>query len=282
MKFLHLTSLALALMCGPGSIYASGPVTGVRTEPVCDRGMASDSDCASRVMISTAAGTLEITPLTEDIFKVTVIPLGEKVPVPVSQSAVLSPSLPARALKMDADAKGITLTTATTRVSVNRATGLVSFYDSEGNLLLSEKGGVDNTNPKDRRISFSYPQGGEMFYGGGERGHSLKINGDTLVMYNRQNYGYTGSDPRIRQMNITMPLLVAPEGYGILMDDYAAAEMVAASPLKYASESPSSLSYYFFASPDGMPGVSRQVADLTGHQDLPPFWSLGYITSKYG
>ena len=258
MKFLHLTSLALALMCGPGSIYASGPVTGVRTEPVCDRGMASDSDCASRVMISTAAGTLEITPLTEDIFKVTVIPTGEKVPVPVSQSAVLSPSLPARALKMDADAKGITLTTATTRVSVNRATGLVSFYDSEGNLLLSEKGGVDNTNPKDRRISFSYPQGGEMFYGGGERGHSLKINGDTLVMYNRQNYGYTGSDPRISQMGITVPWFTSSRGYGVLFDDYTKSELRMGDPIEYvAPQAIGPISYYFVNGGGTLAGTAR-------------------------
>ena len=283
MKFLHLTSLALALMCGPGSIYASGPVTGVRTEPVCDRGMASDSDCASRVMISTAAGTLEITPLTEDIFKVTVIPTGEKVPVPVSQSAVLSPSLPARALKMDADAKGITLTTATTRVSVNRATGLVSFYDSEGNLLLSEKGGVDNTNPKDRRISFSYPQGGEMFYGGGERGHSLKINGDTLVMYNRQNYGYTGSDPRISQMGITVPWFTSSRGYGVLFDDYTKSELRMGDPIEYvAPQAIGPISYYFVNGGGTLAGTARRYAELTGRQELPPFWALGYITSKYG
>ncbi len=57
---------------------------------------------------------------------------------------------------------------------------------------------------------------------------------------------------------------------------------MASNPLKYASETPGSLSYYFFASPEGMPGVASRVADLTGHQDLPPFWALGYITSKYG
>jgi alpha-glucosidase (family GH31 glycosyl hydrolase) len=123
---------------------------------------------------------------------------------------------------------------------------------------------------------------GKAYYGGGERGLTYNLVGDTLVMYNRQNYGYTGNDPRIRQMNITMPMLIAPEGYGVLVDDYAAAELITSNPLQYASESPSPLSYYFFASADGMPGVASEVANLTGHQELPPFWSMGYISSKYG
>lgn len=31
-----------------------------------------------------------------------------------------------------------------------------------------------------------------------------------------------------------------------------------------------------------MAGVTEEYSRLTGRQDLPPFWALGYITSKYG
>ncbi len=50
-----------------------------------------------------------------------------------------------------------------------------------------------------------------------ERGHSLNLNGDSLAMYNRQNYGYTAGDPRISQMGITMPYFVSDMGYGVLL-----------------------------------------------------------------
>lgn len=126
------------------------------------------------------------------------------------------------------------------------------------------------------------PEGGGTFYGAGERGHSLKLNGDTLVMYNRQNYGYEGHDPRLRQMNITVPMFVSTEGYGVLFDDHAPATLVMSDPIVYSSEQESPVSYYFIYGGGTVAGVTEEYSRLTGRQDLPPFWALGYITSKYG
>ena len=126
------------------------------------------------------------------------------------------------------------------------------------------------------------PQGEGTFYGAGERGHSLKLNGDTLVMYNRQNYGYEGHDPRLSQMNITVPMFVSTEGYGVLFDDYAPATMVMSDTIVYTSEQESPVSYYFIYGGGTVAGVTEEYTRLTGRQDLPPFWALGYITSKYG
>lgn len=222
--------------------------------------------------------TVVVTALNDEIFRVDNYLPGQE-PAP-SKTAILRKEKFNGGL-IDNPHIGVLTTPGGTVATLDKATGAVTITGGKG------KGIYDNgerpVDAQGRKTLSLQPIGsGQSFYGGGERGYRLNLAGDTLVMYNRQNYGYTGSDPRIRQMNITMPLLVAPEGYGILMDDYAAAELVASSPLTYASESPSELSYYFFASPEGMPGVSRQVADLTGHQDLPPFWSLGYISSKYG
>lgn len=119
-------------------------------------------------------------------------------------------------------------------------------------------------------------------YGAGERGHSIDLRGDTLVMYNRQNYGYTGSDPRISQMNITMPLLVSADGFAIVFDDFAPAELIAGDTIRYISENPEPVSYYVVGTGESPAETIEQLSRLTGRQDLPPFWSLGYITSKYG
>ncbi|MDE5683247.1 MAG: hypothetical protein K2I39_03445, partial [Muribaculaceae bacterium] len=117
--------------------------------------------------------------------------------------------------------------------------------------------------------------------GGGERGHSIAMSGDTLVMYNRQNYGYTGSDPRIKQMNITMPVVLSDRGFALVFDDYAAAELILGNPVKYITESRKPVSYYYVygATPAEL---TRNLTELTGRQPLPPMWALGYITSKYG
>lgn len=222
--------------------------------------------------------TIVVTALNDEIFRVDNYLPGQA-PAPskttVAREGFFTGSL------IENPAIGVLTSPTGTVATLDKATGAVTITGGKG------KGIYDNgERPSDasgrKTLTLAPIGGGGSFYGGGERGYRLNLAGDTLVMYNRQNYGYTGNAPRIRQMNITMPLLVAPEGYGILMDDYAAAELVASNPLKYASETPGPLSYYFFASPEGMPGVATRVADLTGHQDLPPFWALGYITSKYG
>lgn len=117
--------------------------------------------------------------------------------------------------------------------------------------------------------------------GGGERGHSIAMSGDTLVMYNRQNYGYTGSDPRVRQMNITMPVVLSDRGFALVFDDYAASELILGNPMRYITESSLPVSYYYVygATPAEL---TQNLTELTGRQPLPPLWALGYITSKYG
>lgn len=219
--------------------------------------------------------TVTLTAITDDIIRVTNTASGET--VPQSRSAVLKPS----------DFNG-TVTTSGDLQIMATPTGLVATLDNNtGTVTFSASGntladsGVRTT--KDGRQSLELSTSGRCsFYGAGERGHSLKLNGDTLVMYNRQNYGYTGNDPRISQMNITVPLFVSSAGYGVLFDDYAAAEMIMSNPVEYITESKEPVSYYFINGAGTLEGISRQYSLLTGRQKLPPFWSLGYITSKYG
>ena len=120
------------------------------------------------------------------------------------------------------------------------------------------------------------------FYGAGERGHRLNLRGDTLVMYNRQNYGYTGNDPRISQMNITMPLFLATDGYAVVFDDFGASKMILGNPITYITETPQPVSWYYVDGANSLADVTTALTRLTGRQDLPPAWTLGYITSKYG
>ncbi|MDE7146770.1 MAG: DUF5110 domain-containing protein [Duncaniella sp.] len=132
-----------------------------------------------------------------------------------------------------------------------------------------------------RRLELS-TVGRGSFYGAGERGYSFNLAGDTLVMYNKQNYGYTAGEERIRQMNITMPLFLSSNGYAVVFDDFAAASMIMSNPIVYTSESRSPVSYYFINGAGSLASVTHELSALSGRQKLPPFWALGYITSKYG
>lgn len=125
--------------------------------------------------------------------------------------------------------------------------------------------------------------GNGAFYGAGERGYKLNLEGDTLVMYNKQNYGYTAGEERIKQMNISMPFLISEQGYGIFFDDYAAAWLaVENGSLTYSTEGKEDVEYYYINGNGSIANVVEQWTALVGRQQLPPVWALGYITSKYG
>lgn len=228
--------------------------------------------------IDTENATVNVQPLTADIFRITTVPAGSSLTFPPSQSAILTPEKTKLKTKVTSDS--FTISSPTTTLRINRKTGKVEFLDNDGNLLLSETEGVDNSGDV-KTVTFNGEAPGEL-YGAGERGHSLRLNGDSLVMYNRQNYGYTAGDPRISQMGITAPYFASDKGYGVLFDDYNEALLVLGDTIKYSSETPCGLSYYFINGNHSLAGTTEGYTLLTGRQDLPPFWSLGYITSKYG
>lgn len=232
------------------------------------------------VQVTTPSGLVQVEPLNDNIFQVNFWSAGEPVALNVSKARAM------KAEQSDIRVAALPLTveisSPTTRVSIDRLTGRVSFFDHEGNRLLTEKEGIASAAGGAKSVTLT-PAANEYFYGAGERGHSLTLNGDSLVMYNRQNYGYTAGDERISQMNITMPWIVSSRGYGVLFDDYSKAGLqIADSLITYRTSTPKPLSYFFVNGDGSMAGVSDQFTRLTGRQQLPPFWALGYITSKYG
>ena len=285
MKYLILSvALATASFVGAGAsdILAATPGNSAISSEI---SVQDKSDCP-QLKVITSKSTILVSPVNDYIIRVTTIPASNpQMKFPVSQSAILQPECASGHFRTAALSSYYTLSSKDMEVRVDRKTGLVSFYNSKGQLLLSESSGVDNSDASLRSVSFNTPSGGDIFYGGGERGHSLKLNGDTLVMYNKQNYGYTAGDPRIRQMNITVPYFVSSRGYSVLFDDYNKSQLVLGDKdITYTSANTSKpISYYFICGADGtIASATEQFTALTGRQGMPPFWAMGYITSKYG
>ena len=217
-----------------------------------------------------------VEPITPTIVKVSNIGAGEQ--IHVGRASVLHPENDFSSIQ---EQDGVTVLhngdMMTVKVSPD---GTVSIYRAEGEKLLVDEGirKLGGNNAVELKL-----EGKGSFYGTGERGHKLNLRGDTLVMYNKQNYGYTGSDSRINQMNITMPLFLSTDGYAVVFDDYSASRLILGDPVQYISEGNHPISYYFIVSQDGsLASLTESLTQLTGRQELPPFWSLGYITSKYG
>lgn len=264
MKSLSILSLSLI---AAGAVAAVAPMPGsMRSE-------------GNTTLISTPKGTVMVTPVTPDIFRISQMPVGAAVmSFAESQSVVLpEQNFPVSSMATDSE---FVISTPTTILRVDRLTGKITFENAEGETLLTEADGVDNSSLT-KTVTFVTPDG-VSFYGAGERGHSFRLNGDSLPMWNRPTYGYGAGDSRINQMNITMPVILAENGFGILFDDYNKASLSIKDTIKYSSETPKPLSYYFINGDGSIAGAASNYANLTGRQDLPPFWTLGYITSKYG
>lgn len=240
---------------------------------------AIDTGAVNVVDVTTTAGrVVRVDVLTPDIIRVVNLTAGEK-DTPSIEPAV-TPMTEAGSLTVSRYGDVSTFTTATgVSVRVDESTGAVDISAGSGRAVSDNGVRVNTGGVRTMKLA---TMGSGSFYGAGERGYSFNLAGDTLVMYNRQNYGYTGSDPRIRQMNITMPLFLSSAGYAVVFDDYAAAEMVMSNPIVYTTESKAPIAYYFVNSTGTLASLTRRLSSLTGRQELPPLWALGYITSKYG
>lgn len=232
---------------------------------------------AESVTVSTPDGRIvTVTPLTSNIIRVSNLAPGEteqKTPL-----TTLKDTDPECIKSVSGEITNL-ITPSGVTVRIDSRTGGVSINGGADRAISDS--GIRTSSGGKQSISIS-TMGNGSFYGSGERGYSFNLAGDTLVMYNKQNYGYTAGDPRIRQMNITMPLFLSSNGYAIVFDDRAAAEMVMSNPIVYTTESKAPVSYYFINSAGSLADLTGELSLLTGRQDLPPLWSLGYITSKYG
>ncbi|MDE6399392.1 MAG: DUF4968 domain-containing protein, partial [Muribaculaceae bacterium] len=182
--------------------------------------------------VETAKGVVSILPLNNDIFRVTTRPSESKLNYQPSQSAVMKRANPD--VKAISSPEAFFISSPTTTVRIDRESGKVTFHNAAGDIILSEIAGVDNSGNV-KTVTFE-GDADETIYGAGERGHSLNLNGDTLVMFNRQNYGYTAGDPRISQMGITAPYFASDLGYGVLFDDYNASALHLGDRITYTSD----------------------------------------------
>lgn len=221
---------------------------------------------------------VEMIPITDNIIRVTNYSVYPDVEY-VSRAVVLEPKKDLNITKTDTKEHLTFTTMAGLTATLDKTTGKVIISDGTGRKVTDDGFRKIGNNGR-QRLSIT-TEGGGSFYGAGERGYSFNLAGDTLVMYNKQNYGYTGDDTRIKQMNITMPMFISSDGYAILFDDFGSGEMIMTNPIEYITVSRHPVSYYYIGG-GTMEKVMENLTALVGRQKLPPLWSLGYITSKYG
>ena len=153
------------------------------------------------------------------------------------------------------------------------------IYEREDTLTVLENiydGGLGQGGLLDFRLDSA-----EQFYGGGSRALPLNLRGQRIDFYNQAHYGYANG---AANLNTSIPVLVSSKPYGLVFDNHhpGSADIGESQDnlLQYQVQG-GSLSFFVLAE-DRLSGVSRSLADLSGHAALPPLWSLGYIQSRYG
>lgn len=175
----------------------------------------------------------------------------------------------------------LNISTGASSVLVDKQTSLLSFVDN-GVVRLREKTCLDNS-ANDKTVTFQ-PQNDQAFYGGGYNGKYGNLEGQSLRMNNTQRFNWDQNTPGPN--NICVPFIVSSNGYGVLFEDHfidATIKPSRTEGISYSTQSPTPISYVYVGSEDGsQAGVMQTYAALTGTHELPPYWALGYITSRYG
>lgn len=238
----------------------------------------SHASDGSSVTVTAQHGTLTLTAYNDYVIKVFTLPAGDS---SQERQSITVSATPEATFSISEDDDNLTLSTAATRVIVNKANCAVSFADMAGSVRLSEKEGLNNSS-RPHKVTFN-AMNDAAFYGGGYNGQRTNQSDCTIYMDNHQQWGWNSSYGDSR--NICIPFVVSTSGYGLLFDDhYRGAKLTPSSTrgTTYETGSLNPIAYYYVGGDGSMASVLENYTFLTGRQELPPYWALGYITSRYG
>lgn len=195
-----------------------------------------------------------------------------------SLSVIASPTNSGWTLTQTADE--IRLMTSELEVRVNRGSGAVGFYDTNGVALLTERAGggksltpatVAGLSTLQSRQTFNLSPG-EGIFGLGQHAAGLM--------------NYRGSSVHLQQKNPTesaIPVLVSSRGYGLLWDNPAISDVdvgqTSSSNLTWTSEVADAVDYYFMYGPK-LDDVIGGYRELTGDAPLFGKWAWGLWQCK--
>ena len=177
----------------------------------------------------------------------------------------------------------ITVYSGSTRVEIDRASAVMTFWQGDRRLTSSE--GKDLAYVKEDWHGYYYDKGpenaymrgqlemdvGEMIYGLGERFGPLAKNGQTVEIWNEDG----GTSTQQAYKNI--PFYLSSRGYGVFVNHpervsfEVGSEMVSKVSFTVKGEM---LDFFLIGGPT-MKDALRRYTDITGHPALPPAWTFG-------
>ncbi|TMM31511.1 DUF4968 domain-containing protein [Polaribacter aestuariivivens] len=244
----------------------------------------------NKVTIKVNDGVYHITYYTHQIVETTFIPKNQSINKE-SHAVVLSPEK----IKLVAHTSNNRTVVISDGISldITHKPFQISYSDKQNNLITSEKRGffTSKHNPlefvkgnfpyeKTEKIEFNLTSD-EILYGTGARALGMNRRGNRLPLYNRAHYGY---EAHSELMNFTIPLVISSKKYILHFDNPSIGY------LDLDSEKDNSLTYetisgrktYHIIIGNSWEELIENYTNLTGKQPLPPRWTLGNFSSRFG
>ncbi|WP_334058576.1 TIM-barrel domain-containing protein [Polaribacter sp. P097] len=227
---------------------------------------------------------------TNSILETTFIPNTDKV-IKDSHAVVLKP----KKVKTTYKYVGDTISYSSKSISIQVVTEpfQIIYKDNKNKVITSEKRGYFNSKhiplemvkgnikyDTSDKIEFNLTED-EVLFGGGARALGMNRRGNRLPLYNRAQYGYQNHAPL---MNYTMPIVISSNKYMFHFDNapigYLDLDSKKDNTLTY--ETISGRKTYQLIVGDSWGNLIENYTNLTGKQPLPPRWTLGNFSSRFG
>jgi alpha-glucosidase len=224
--------------------------------------------------------TMRITALRDDVLRIrasrtAVLPEDASWAVlPAARSASV-------AVSQDSNAEVAGFHTASLRLTVDRATGLLTLFDSAGNILQQDAEPMQFQGDRFRIMQTMPPD--EHYFGLGDKTGAFDRREEAFRMWNTDAYGWQEStDPIYKSIPYYLTYR-AGVSLGVLIDNTWPSSFDFGKTLgdtfQYRAEGGPADIYILYG--PSAKQVLKTYAWLTGPTPLPPLWTLGFQQSRY-
>ncbi len=233
----------------------------------------SQTERISSFSLKTDEGNLIITPWSQNIIRVS---LTDSIESKTTDAVIMKPS----DVQFSMVERGniVILKTDSVKVTVNKKTLKVDFFDSDNQSIAGHKGFIERNDS----TGFAFElEKNEMIFGGGEGAIPTDRRGYKLNLNNEPHWGYSWGEVNL---NYSVPHFISSNNYSVYYDNGAIgyADIGRKDPDIMEIASCSSDKSYFFIYSSTQKGLLKYFTQLTGTQPMPPRWAMGNMMSRFG
>ena len=224
--------------------------------------------------------TMQITALRDDVLRIRAS-RTDALPEDASWAVLAEARTASVAVGQDSNATVAGFHTQCLRLTVDRATGLLTLYDATGKVLRQDAEPMQFQGDR-FRIAETMPAD-EHYFGLGDKAGAFDHRGEAFRMWNTDAYGWQEStDPLYKSIPFYLTYR-AGVSLGVLLDNTWPSSFDFGKTLgnifQYQAEGGPANIYILYG--PSAKQVLKSYAWLTGPTPLPPLWTLGFQQSRY-